>query len=77
MGFLVAILVFVLSSGLVYGYGFDGWVVYAVAILFFAGLIFSAIAGHIGFSGGGNIDVRLYIALLVLLSAIFIPYFSS
>lgn len=77
MGCLIVIIMGAVTAALVYFFGFATWVLILLGVLWLAGLIYSAVAGHWGFGGGGNTDLQIVIAGLGIAAAILIPNYNS
>ena len=72
VGFILAIVVSLLSANLLFTRGFDS--IFLIIVTFFIGFIITKIFGHVGFGGGSNADQQIYIDFLFIAFAIMIPF---
>lgn len=77
MGCLLVIIMGAVSAALVYFFGYPEWVLVVLGVLWLASIVFSAVAGHWGFGGGGNMDLQIVIAGLGIAAAIIIPNYTA
>lgn len=77
MGCLLVIIMGAVSAGLIYFFGYPEWVLIVLGALWLASIVYSAVAGHWGFGGGGNSDLQIVIAGLGIAAAIIVPQYSA
>ena len=77
MGCLFAIVMWAVSAAMIYFFGYHEWVLIVLGVLWLASLVYSLIAGHHGFGGGGNTDVQFVVAGLGIAAAIIIPNYAA
>jgi hypothetical protein len=77
MGCLLVIIMGATSAALIYFFGYADWVLIVLGVLWLASLVYSAVAGHWGFGGGGNTDLQFVIAGLGIAAAIIVPNYAA
>ena len=77
MGCLLVIVMGAATAAMIYFFGYHEWVIIALGVLWLASLVYSAVAGHWGFGGGGNTDLQIVIVGLGIAAAIILPNYTA
>lgn len=73
MGCLIIIILGAVSAGAIFIFGYPLWLMIVLGLLWLSAVVYSAFAGHHGFGGGGNTDLNIVIAGMLISVAIVIP----
>lgn len=77
MGCLLVIVLGAATAALIFAFGYPGWVLILLGLLWLAALVFSLLRGHQGFGGRGNTDLQIVIAGLFLAAVVILPDFVA
>ncbi len=77
MGCLLVIIMGAVTAAMTYFFGYPEWVLVLLGVLWLASLVFSTVAGHTGFGGGGNTDLMMVIAGIGIAAAIIVPNYTA
>jgi Tfp pilus assembly protein PilE len=77
MGCLFVLVLGGATAAAIFLFGYAPWVLLVLGALWLAAVIYSLVAGHHGFSGGGNTDLMMVLAGLFVGAAIMIPNYNA
>jgi len=76
MGCLFVILMGTVSAAMIFFFGYAGWVIILLVVLWLASLVLSVLFGHRGFGGKGNTDVQFVIVGMFAAAAVILPGYT-